>query len=66
MALPAVDGRQYVYRTYAPADPLPGDLFWEARHCHAESRLPRAWDRSDAAAIRRGARPGPGTRTHNS
>lgn len=29
MALPAVDGKQYVYRVYAPEDALPADLFWE-------------------------------------
>ncbi|MFF0228165.1 hypothetical protein [Streptomyces sp. NPDC004629] len=59
MALPAVDGRQYVYRVYAPADALPADLFWDAWHCHDESRLPRARDRFDAAVIRRVGRPGP-------
>ncbi|MGW7727930.1 hypothetical protein ACWGJ6_32050 [Streptomyces canus] len=29
MALPAVDGKQYVYRVYTPEDALPADLFWE-------------------------------------
>ncbi|WP_107070933.1 hypothetical protein [Streptomyces cyaneogriseus] len=53
MALPAVDGRQYVYRVYAPEDALPADLFWAAWHCHDEAALPRAWDVFDAAAIRR-------------
>lgn len=52
MALPAVDGRQYVYRVYAPEDALLADLFWEAWHCHDESALPRAWDLLDAAVIR--------------
>ncbi|KUM70106.1 hypothetical protein AQI70_31245 [Streptomyces curacoi] len=52
VALPAVDGRQYVYRVYAPEDALLADLFWEAWHCHDESALPRAWDLFDAAAIR--------------
>ncbi|MFJ2007491.1 hypothetical protein [Streptomyces chartreusis] len=52
MALSAVDGRQYVYRVYAPEDALLADLFWEAWHCHDESVLPRAWDLFDAAVIR--------------
>ncbi|MEU9167615.1 hypothetical protein AB0D34_07425 [Streptomyces sp. NPDC048420] len=54
MALPAVDGRQYVYRVYAPEDALLADLFWEAWHCHDESAFPRAWDLLDAAVIRPG------------
>lgn len=29
MALPAVDGKQYVYRVYTPEDALLADLFWE-------------------------------------
>ncbi|MFF7449555.1 MULTISPECIES: hypothetical protein [unclassified Streptomyces] len=53
MALPAIDGRQYVYRVYAPEDALLADLFWEAWHCHDESAFPRAWDLFDAAEIRR-------------
>ena len=53
MALPAVDGRQYVYRVYAPEDALLADLFWDAWHCHDESAHPRAWDLFDAAVIRR-------------
>ncbi|MFE0416100.1 hypothetical protein [Streptomyces tendae] len=53
MALPAVDGRQYVYRVDAPADALLADLFWDAWHCHDESAFPRAWDVFDAAVIRR-------------
>ncbi|WP_330462096.1 hypothetical protein OIB37_06540 [Streptomyces sp. NBC_00820] len=53
VALPAVDGKQYVYRVYAPGDALPADLFWEAWHCHDESAFPRAWDLFDAAVIRR-------------
>ncbi|MFF4901215.1 hypothetical protein [Streptomyces sp. NPDC001068] len=53
VALSAVDGRQYVYRVYAPSDALPADLFWNAWHCHDESALPRAWDLFDTAEIRR-------------
>ncbi len=53
VALPAVDGRQYVYRVYAPDDALPADLFWDAWHCHDESAFPRASDLFDAAVIRR-------------
>ncbi|WP_330292473.1 hypothetical protein [Streptomyces sp. NBC_00576] len=53
MALQATDGRQYVYRVYAPEDALLADLFWEAWHCHDEGPFPRAWDLFDAAAIRR-------------
>lgn len=53
MALPAVDGRQYVYRVHAPEDALLADLFWEAWHCHDEGPHPRAWDIFDAAVIRR-------------
>jgi hypothetical protein len=52
VALPAVDGRQYVYRVYAPEDALLADLFWEAWHCHEESAFPRAWDLFDGAVIR--------------
>jgi hypothetical protein len=50
--LPAVDGRQYVYRVYAPRDALLADLFWEAWHVHDEGPHPRAWDLFDAAVIR--------------
>ncbi|MGW0336087.1 hypothetical protein ACWD0J_30280 [Streptomyces sp. NPDC003011] len=53
MALLAVDGKQYVYRVYAPEGALPADLFWEAWHCHDESTFPRAWDLFDAAVIQR-------------
>ncbi|MEU3949949.1 hypothetical protein [Streptomyces sp. NPDC029526] len=53
VALPAVDGRQYVYRVYAPDDALPADLFWEAWHHHDEGPFPRACDLFDAAVIRR-------------
>ncbi len=53
VALPAVDGRQYVYRVDAPAEALLADLFWDAWHCHDESAFPRAWDVFDAAVIRR-------------
>ncbi|MDT0574301.1 hypothetical protein RM704_43785 [Streptomyces sp. DSM 3412] len=52
VTLPAIDGRQYVYRVYAPENARPADLFWEAWHCHDESHLPRAWDLFDAALIR--------------
>ncbi|GAA4928611.1 hypothetical protein ACFPM3_25360 [Streptomyces coeruleoprunus] len=51
VALLALDGRQYVYRVYAPRDALPGDLFWAAFHCHDEHALPRASDRFDSAEI---------------
>ncbi|GAA0637850.1 hypothetical protein GCM10009535_12910 [Streptomyces thermocarboxydovorans] len=40
MALPAVDGRQYVYRVHAPVNALLADLFWEAWHCHDEGPHP--------------------------
>jgi hypothetical protein len=53
VALPAVDGRQYVYRVYAPADTLPADLFRQAWHCHDEGPLPCAWDLFDGALTRR-------------
>ncbi|WP_327359441.1 hypothetical protein [Streptomyces sp. NBC_01304] len=53
VSLPAIDGKQYVYRVYAPADALLADLFWEAWHCHDEARFPRASDLFDAAVIRR-------------
>ena len=53
VALPAIDGRQYVYRVDAPGDALLADLFWEAWHCHDEGPFPRAWDLFDAAVIRR-------------
>ncbi|ARX81980.1 hypothetical protein SMD44_01378 [Streptomyces alboflavus] len=53
VALLAIDGRQYVYRVYAPADALPADLFWDAWHCHDEGPFPRALDLFDAAVIRR-------------
>jgi hypothetical protein len=53
VSLPAVDGKQYVYRVYAPEDALPADLFWDAWHYHDESAFPRAWDLFDAAVIRR-------------
>ena len=33
----AADGKQYVYRVYAPEDALPADLLWDAWHCHDES-----------------------------
>ncbi|MER5739783.1 hypothetical protein ABT117_29495 [Streptomyces sp. NPDC002262] len=52
VGLPARDGRQYVYRVYAPRDALPGDLFWAAFHRHEEDGGPRVSDRFDAAEIR--------------
>lgn len=52
VTLPAVDGRQYVYRVYAPEDAPLAALFWEAWHCHDEGPFPRAWDLFDAAVIR--------------
>ena len=51
VALLALDGRQYVYRVYAPRTALPADLFWAAFHCHDEGRGPRASDCFDAARI---------------
>jgi hypothetical protein len=51
VALLAQDGRQYVYRVYAPHDALYGDLFWAAFHDHDESRRPRAVDWFDSAEI---------------
>ncbi|MFF9455231.1 hypothetical protein [Streptomyces flaveolus] len=53
VGLPAVDGRQYVYRVYPPEGAPAADLFREAWHCHDESALPRAGDLFDAAVIRR-------------
>lgn len=53
VALPAIDGRQYVYRVYAPENALPADLFWDAWHCHDEGPFPRACDLFDAAVISR-------------
>lgn len=53
VALPAVDGKQYVYRVYAPENALLADVFWQAWHCHDESVFPHAWDLFDAAVIRR-------------
>ncbi|WP_406056366.1 hypothetical protein OG462_09475 [Streptomyces sp. NBC_01077] len=51
VALPALDGRQYVYRVYAPREALPADLFWAAFHCHEEDGAPRASDSFDASEI---------------
>ncbi|MFG3531916.1 hypothetical protein ACGF8B_35055 [Streptomyces sp. NPDC047917] len=51
VALPALDGREYVYRVHAPADALRADLFWAAFHCHDDGPHPRAFDRFDAALI---------------
>ncbi|MEN8655214.1 hypothetical protein ABCR94_32685 [Streptomyces sp. 21So2-11] len=51
VALPALDGRQYVYRVYAPYDALLADVFWAAFHCHDEGPHPRASDAFDSAEI---------------
>ncbi|MFB6815904.1 hypothetical protein ACFCV8_15330 [Streptomyces sp. NPDC056347] len=51
VALPALDGREYVYRVHAPADALRADLFWSAFHCHDDGPHPRAFDRFDDALI---------------
>ncbi|NLU69942.1 hypothetical protein [Streptomyces sp. HNM0574] len=51
VALLAADGREYVYRVYAPDDARPGDLFWSAFHCHEDSLLPRTLDCFDTAEI---------------
>ncbi|MBB1242543.1 hypothetical protein GL263_03005 [Streptomyces durbertensis] len=54
VALPAPDGRQFVYRVYAPGDALPGDVFWSAFHCHEDTdshALPPVSDAFDAAEI---------------
>ncbi|ALV37055.1 hypothetical protein [Streptomyces sp. CdTB01] len=66
VALPAVDGKQYVYRVYAPDDALPADLFWDAWHCHDESAFPRACDVFDAAVIERVGLPPGSAGLHNS
>ncbi|MFG2334788.1 hypothetical protein ACGFMM_35020 [Streptomyces sp. NPDC048604] len=52
VALVALDGRQYVYRVYAPRKALPADLFWAAYHCHEDGGRPRASDWFDSAEIR--------------
>ncbi|MFE9866277.1 hypothetical protein ACFYPZ_26645 [Streptomyces sp. NPDC005506] len=57
VALPAVDGREYVYRVHAPCDAVPADLFWAAFHCHDGGPHPRALDRFDAAPTWRASRP---------
>nr|WP_223183958.1 MULTISPECIES: hypothetical protein [unclassified Streptomyces] len=51
VGLLARDGRQYVYRVYAPREALPADLFWAAFHQHEEDGAPRACDRFDTADI---------------
>ncbi|MFC5154215.1 MULTISPECIES: hypothetical protein [Streptomyces] len=51
VALLAADGRQYVYRVYAPLSALPADVFWAAFHCHDEGPHPRASDSFDSAEI---------------
>ncbi|MFE6765567.1 MULTISPECIES: hypothetical protein [unclassified Streptomyces] len=51
VSLPALDGRDYVYRVHAPLDALPADLFWSAFHCHDDGPHPRASDCFDAALI---------------
>lgn len=52
VGLLALDGRQYVYRVYAPREALPGDLFWAAFHRHEEDGAPRASDSFDDAELR--------------
>ncbi|MFF5506261.1 hypothetical protein ACF1E9_25550 [Streptomyces roseolus] len=61
VGLPARDGRQFVYRVYAPREALPGDLFWAAFHCHEEDGGPRVSDCFDAAEIRWIGGTGPAT-----
>ncbi|WTC83179.1 hypothetical protein OG891_08760 [Streptomyces sp. NBC_01637] len=56
VALPAIDGREYVYRVHAPCDALPADLFRAAFHRHDDGPHPRAVDRFDAALIWRAGR----------
>ncbi|WNI25988.1 hypothetical protein [Streptomyces sp. ITFR-16] len=51
VSLPALDGRDYVYRVHAPSDALLADLFWAAFHCHDDGPHPRASDRFDSALI---------------
>ncbi|MFF7052555.1 hypothetical protein ACFY94_29835 [Streptomyces griseorubiginosus] len=63
VALPAVDGKQYVYRVYAPEDARPADLFWQAWHCHDESPYPRAWDLSTPRRYGRSAEPASSSRS---
>ncbi len=57
VALPAIDGREYVYRVQAPCDAMAADPFWAAFHCHDDGPHPRALDRFDAALIWRASRP---------
>lgn len=57
VALPAIDGREYVYQVHAPCDALPADLFWAAFHCHDDGPHPRAFDHFDAALIWQAGRP---------
>lgn len=59
VALPAVDGRQYVYRVHAPMEALLADLFWDAWHTHDEGPHPRACDLFDAASIWHSDQPAP-------
>ncbi|MER5689046.1 hypothetical protein [Streptomyces sp. NPDC002205] len=56
VALPAIDGREYVYRVHAPGNALPADPFWAAFHCQDDGPHPRVFDRFDAALIRRAGR----------
>ncbi|MDQ0912292.1 hypothetical protein QFZ22_008277 [Streptomyces canus] len=51
VALPAVDGKQYGYRVYAPGDALLADLFREVWRTTARARS-RSWGLFDAAVIR--------------
>ncbi|MEW2487551.1 hypothetical protein [Streptomyces sp. NPDC048411] len=52
VALPAIDGREYVHRVHALRDALPANPFRAAFHCHADGLHPRIADRLDAAPIR--------------
>ncbi|MGW5273488.1 hypothetical protein ACWEQP_13065 [Streptomyces sp. NPDC004044] len=56
VALPAIGGREYVYRVHAPCDALPADPFRAVFHCHDDGPHPRAFDRSDASLIWRAGR----------
>ncbi|MFI5632058.1 hypothetical protein ACIA8E_22320 [Streptomyces sp. NPDC051664] len=51
VALPAIDGREYVYRVHPPCDALPADLFRAAFHGHDDGPHPRASDRFDGADL---------------
>ncbi|MDQ1072278.1 hypothetical protein [Streptomyces canus] len=52
VALPAVDGKQYGYRVYAPGDALLADLFREVWGSTTARARSRAGGLFDAAVIR--------------